>query len=67
MTYYGIALIILGIIGLAGIIYIKLDKKHLPDKKNWRKYQPHSPISLTSFANQISSITHYITPQDKEK
>jgi len=34
MTYYGIALIILGVLGLAGIIYIKLNKKHLPGKKN---------------------------------
>ncbi|WDN87645.1 hypothetical protein BuS5_00613 [Desulfosarcina sp. BuS5] len=33
MTYYGIALIILGIIGLAGIIYIQLDKKRLHKKK----------------------------------
>ncbi len=34
MTYYGIALIILGIVALAGIIYVQLDKKHLADKKN---------------------------------
>jgi hypothetical protein len=34
MTYYGIALIILGILALAGIIYVQLDKKHLQDKKN---------------------------------
>ena len=34
MTYYGIALIILGIFALAGIIYVQLDKKHLQSKKN---------------------------------
>ncbi len=34
MTYYGVALIILGILALAGIIYVQLDKKHLQDKKN---------------------------------
>ena len=34
MTYYGIALIILGLIALAGIIYVQLDKKHLRDKRN---------------------------------
>jgi len=34
MTYYGIALIILGIFALAGIIYVYLDKKHLQDKTN---------------------------------
>ncbi len=34
MTYYGIALIILGILALAGIIYVQLDKKHLQDKRN---------------------------------
>ena len=34
MTYYAIALIILGLFALAGIIYVQLDKKHLPDKKN---------------------------------
>lgn len=33
MIYYEIALIILGLIGLAGIIYVQLDKKHLPDKR----------------------------------
>jgi len=32
MTYYGIALIILGIFALAGIIYVQLDKKHLQNK-----------------------------------
>jgi len=34
MTYYGIALIILGIFALAGIIYVQLDKKHLKTKEN---------------------------------
>ena len=34
MTYYGIALIVLGILALAGIIYVQLDKKHLKTKKN---------------------------------
>jgi hypothetical protein len=34
MTYYGIALIILGVFALAGIIYVQLDKKHLENKKN---------------------------------
>jgi len=34
MTYYGIALIILGLLALAGIIYIQLDKKHLKDKQS---------------------------------
>jgi len=34
MTYYGAALIILGIIALAGIIYVQLDKKHLQEKKH---------------------------------
>jgi len=34
MIYYGIALIILGILALAGIIYVKLDKKHLHHKKS---------------------------------
>jgi hypothetical protein len=34
MTYYGVALIILGILALAGIIYVQLDKKHLQDKRN---------------------------------
>ena len=33
MTYYGIALIILGLFALAGIIYVQLDKKHLHNKK----------------------------------
>jgi hypothetical protein len=33
MTYYGIALIILGLLALAGIIYVQLDKKHLQDKQ----------------------------------
>jgi hypothetical protein len=32
MTYYGIALIILGIFALAGIIYVQLDKSHLQNK-----------------------------------
>lgn len=32
MTYYGVALIILGLLAIAGIIYVKLDKKHLQDK-----------------------------------
>jgi len=34
MTYYGVALIILGILALAGIIYVQIDKKHLQNKKN---------------------------------
>ncbi len=34
MTYYGIALIVLGLLALAGIIYIQLDKKHLKDKQS---------------------------------
>ena len=34
MTYYGIALIILGTFALAGIIYVLLDKKHLKTKGN---------------------------------
>lgn len=34
MTYYGIALIILGIFGLAGIIYIQFDKKRFKTRKN---------------------------------
>ncbi len=34
MTYYGVALIILGILALAGIIYVQLDKKHFQDKRN---------------------------------
>jgi hypothetical protein len=34
MTYYGVALIILGILALARIIYVQLDKKHLQDKRN---------------------------------
>ena len=34
MTYYGIALIILGIFALAGIIYVQLDKKNLKTKGN---------------------------------
>jgi hypothetical protein len=34
MTYYGVALIILGILALAGIIYVQLDKKHLQDKRS---------------------------------
>ena len=34
MTYFGIALIIVGALALAGIIYVKLDKKHFADKKN---------------------------------
>ncbi len=34
MTYYGIALIVLGILALAGIIYVLLDKKHLKTKEN---------------------------------
>lgn len=34
MTYYGIALIILGLFAIAGIIYVHLDKKHLQDKRN---------------------------------
>ncbi len=34
MTYYGIALIILGLFAIAGIIYVQLDKKHLQDKRN---------------------------------
>jgi len=34
MTYYGVALIILGILALAGIIYVQIDKKHLQDKRN---------------------------------
>jgi hypothetical protein len=34
MTYYGIALIILGFFAIAGIIYVQLDKKHLQDKRN---------------------------------
>jgi len=33
MTYFGIALIILGFFALAGIIYVQLDKKHLKTKK----------------------------------
>ena len=33
MTYYAIALIILGLLALAGIIYVQLDKKHLQDKQ----------------------------------
>lgn len=33
MTYYGIALIILGLLAIAGIIYVQLDKKHLQDKQ----------------------------------
>ena len=33
MTYFGIALVILGIFALAGIIYVQLDKKHLKTKK----------------------------------
>jgi len=32
MTYFGIALILLGIFALAGIIYVQLDKKHLKAK-----------------------------------
>jgi len=35
MTYYGIALIVLGIFALAGIIYVHLDRKHLKAKQNW--------------------------------
>jgi len=34
MTYYGVALIILGILALAGIICVQLDKKHLQDKRS---------------------------------
>jgi len=34
MTYYGIALIVLGIFALAGIIYVHLDRKHLKAKQN---------------------------------
>jgi hypothetical protein len=34
MTYYAIALIILGVLALIGIIYVQLDKKHLTNKKN---------------------------------
>ncbi len=34
MTYFGIALIILGIFALAGIIYVQLDRKHLKTKGN---------------------------------
>jgi len=34
MTYYGIALIILGTFALAGIIYVLLDKKRLKTKRN---------------------------------
>jgi len=34
MTYFGIALIVLGIIALAGIIYVQLDRKHLKTKGN---------------------------------
>jgi hypothetical protein len=34
MTYYGVALIILGILALVGIIYVQIDKKHLQNKKN---------------------------------
>jgi hypothetical protein len=34
MTYYGIALIILGLFAIAGIIYVQLDKKRLQDKRN---------------------------------
>jgi hypothetical protein len=34
MTYFGIALIVLGIIALAGIIYVQLDRKHLKTKEN---------------------------------
>jgi len=33
MTFYGVALIILGLLALAGIIYVQLDKKHLQDKQ----------------------------------
>ena len=36
MTYFGIALIILGIFALAGIIYVQLDRKHLKTKENSR-------------------------------
>ena len=35
MTYYGIAIIILGLLAIAGIIYVQLDKKHLQDKQKW--------------------------------
>lgn len=34
MIYYGVALIILGLVAIAAIIYVQLDKKHLHDKKN---------------------------------
>jgi hypothetical protein len=34
MTYYAIALIILGVLALIGIVYVQLDKKHLTNKKN---------------------------------
>ena len=34
MTYFGIALVFLGILALAGIIYVQLDKKHLRDKSH---------------------------------
>ena len=34
MTYFGIALIILGCFALAGIIYIQLDKKHLGPRQD---------------------------------
>jgi hypothetical protein len=34
MTYFGIALIILGAFALAGIIYVQLDRKNLKTKEN---------------------------------
>lgn len=34
MTFFGISLIILGLIAIAGIIYVQLDKKHLQDKRS---------------------------------
>jgi len=34
MTYFGVSLIILGIIALAGIIYVQLDRKHLKTKED---------------------------------
>jgi len=36
MTYYGIVLIVLGFLALAGIIYIQPDKRHLKDKQSWK-------------------------------
>lgn len=33
MSYFALALIILGIMALAGIIYVQMDKKHLQDKR----------------------------------